>query len=459
LLILRFFRRCSLLTIKTDKGCLKLNYAVNLFECSESKAKSEDGEWRHENYYADCRELEDGGRTAIFAIAKGRGEYNLGAARTASEAAIQECKSFFKNYSHSGKSEVEETLRSVFESANRAIYAKEKQMAIEMGSSLTIVLLVQNEIQIGHVGNSRVYHLTEEGLEQITVDQSLIIQPLEITGSQAGIRKVITRELGGEELPPPSFYSVELKPGDRILFCSNGLTSTMSDENISEILESGRNPGKTCEQLIDHAELRGADGNITVILADVKKDTGKKPYQGSPLLGDRLVFNEKTIKVMFIALLLIIVASVLALFFKNYFTSRLSGANKAEPRFTLISKARIDSFEHNRVDKTRFLQKNSGFIKLKNDVNRFNIYPRGIYQATLSCDQSVDVGLSAGQDNEINIDGDFIGINAGYGVRVTVKKPGGNKSGQNRTVIILRNLEGNLKMNMLVPVNTMLKIE
>jgi protein phosphatase len=146
-----------------------------------------------------------------------------------------------------------------------------------MGTTLTLVKLsVDGVLDLAHVGDSRGYLLRDGELQQLTTDHTLVNELIElgrITPDEAEHhphRHLITRVLG---LGPVGVdtMKMDLEDGDRILLCSDGLTTMVSDFGIQQILAAGEGVEATVWALIEHANVAGGVDNTTVVVIDARK--------------------------------------------------------------------------------------------------------------------------------------------------------------------------------------------
>lgn len=173
-------------------------------------------------------------------------------------------------------------LRQAVHKANKLIFDK-GQSAVEfngMGTTCSCLVLLPSAALIAHVGDSRVYRQRCGDLEQLTFDHSLVWEMAAASDTTdedvpACIPKnVITRSLG-----PHAMVNVDLegpydvRPGDKFLLCSDGLTGVVDNDLIASLLEC-LSPDHATSTLVDIANLRGGPDNITVIVAEVQ---GGKP--------------------------------------------------------------------------------------------------------------------------------------------------------------------------------------
>jgi protein phosphatase len=148
-----------------------------------------------------------------------------------------------------------------------------------MGTTMTVALVEDGRVAIGHVGDSRAYLIRDRKLEQLTEDHSLVaelvrsgkLSPEEAEGHPQ--RSVITRALGTDPDVDVDTFSVETKPGDLFLLCSDGLTSMVGDEAILREVERNREDlGAAAKALVRAANKGGGEDNITVVFFEIAGD-------------------------------------------------------------------------------------------------------------------------------------------------------------------------------------------
>lgn len=143
-----------------------------------------------------------------------------------------------------------------------------------MGTTLAMVLFYENKVVVAHVGDSRVYRLRGDMLEQITADHSLVGELLKkgtISAEEAennSCRHIITRAMGLRSRVVSEIQELETRPGDVFLLCSDGLTDLVSDAAIAEtLLATGGGWSRAAQYLIDLANNNGGRDNISVVIA------------------------------------------------------------------------------------------------------------------------------------------------------------------------------------------------
>lgn len=205
----------------------------------------------------------------LFAVADGMGGHAAG--EVASEIAISTLEDRINHNTN-----VHELGQAV-EYANRAVIlaADERQGLKGMGTTLTAALVQEDRVSIAHVGDSRAYLLYQGKLQQITRDHSLMADLIEsgtLSAEEASThpkRSVITRALGSDARMTPDLYEINIQAGDRLLLCSDGLSSMVESAEIESILARIRDPQRCADSLVNAALDAGGHDNITVIVVDV----------------------------------------------------------------------------------------------------------------------------------------------------------------------------------------------
>lgn len=176
----------------------------------------------------------------------------------------------------------EDLHRVVFE-ANKAVIQKgagDPQLQ-GMGTTMTAAFRTgPATLALAHVGDSRAYLLRDQALHQLTEDHSLVAELVRqgrLTPEQAAVhphRSVITRALGIEPETVPDLFQLAVKPGDRLLLCSDGLSGMIDDEAIERILGEGDDPAAVTAALVDAALQNGGEDNVTVVAVLVEEGDG-----------------------------------------------------------------------------------------------------------------------------------------------------------------------------------------
>jgi protein phosphatase len=152
-----------------------------------------------------------------------------------------------------------------------------------MGTTATIAALLDERLFVAQVGDSRAYVLRGGQLVQVSRDQSLVNQLIEagqLTEEEAETfehNNIILQALGTAETVQVDLTYVDLKRGDTLLLCSDGLSGMIRAEEIREVLVSVRDPLEACKVLTERANLAGGHDNITVIVAHFTGDGLPEP--------------------------------------------------------------------------------------------------------------------------------------------------------------------------------------
>jgi protein phosphatase len=164
--------------------------------------------------------------------------------------------------------------------ANRAVLeaAEQRPERFGMGTTLTVgEFRPDGTLEVGHIGDSRLYLFRRSALLQVTTDHSLVAEYLAagaISPEEAAThprRNVITRALGIDQEITVDSHTVHLRLGDRVLICSDGLTSMLPDDEIAAILQAQPAPQAAGWALIEAANQAGGEDNITVAIVDVSE--------------------------------------------------------------------------------------------------------------------------------------------------------------------------------------------
>lgn len=143
-----------------------------------------------------------------------------------------------------------------------------------MGTTLTVAGVIGNDLIIGHVGDSRAYLLHGDKLTQLTTDHTLA-QALIDAGvanpddpASRSMRHVLTAAVGslGEQVDP-QVQRFELRGGDKLLLCTDGLTEMVDDATIAQVIREAKSAQSACQDLVDLSLAGGGTDNVTVVLA------------------------------------------------------------------------------------------------------------------------------------------------------------------------------------------------
>jgi serine/threonine protein phosphatase PrpC len=166
-------------------------------------------------------------------------------------------------------------LKTAIRYANRKVLeaTKDRKDCEGMATTVAAVLLDGDVANVAHVGDSRIYRYRDAELCQLTSDHSWVNEQIQsgvISADQARthpLRNVVTRALGGKADLQVDLTPSTMLPGDILLLCSDGLTTMVPDEEIRSLIESaGGDVEKLARDLVEEANARGGEDNITVLL-------------------------------------------------------------------------------------------------------------------------------------------------------------------------------------------------
>src|SRR3954469_15743024 len=238
-----------------------------------SGASTDTGQVRdgNEDSYLVDRRLE------LFAVADGMGGHRAG--EIASATALDGLKLAVDEGS---------PVADAVGRANTAVWDKaaaDTELA-GMGTTLTAAIFDAGTLTIAHGGGPRASLLRDDRLERLTTDHSLVeelIRDGKLTEEQAAVhpqRSIITRALGVDSSVEVDVYSLVLQGGDRVIICSDGLTSMVRATGIAEILREQPDPTAAANALVDAANAAGGEDNITVVVLDAVAEA-KDPLPSS----------------------------------------------------------------------------------------------------------------------------------------------------------------------------------
>jgi PPM family protein phosphatase len=166
-------------------------------------------------------------------------------------------------------------LKTAVRYANRKVLdaTREKTEYEGMATTVAAVLLDGSTANLAHVGDSRIYRVRGSELVQLTADHSWINEQIQsglISADQARthpLRNVVTRALGGKADCQVEMQAHQMRPGDILLLCSDGLTTMIPDDEIARLVQDANGDvAEAAPALVSAANERGGEDNITVLL-------------------------------------------------------------------------------------------------------------------------------------------------------------------------------------------------
>lgn len=239
--------------------------------------KTDKGKVRHNNEDA-CFVIP---KNKVYILADGVGGNNSG------EIASRRAVSGIAKYVESHPLDDVQTFRTVktyfndcVQQINYDILKDSKEIIENRGMATTLVVsyFTGDKMYVMNIGDSRAYILRDGEFEQITEDHTYVNSLI-----KAGIiseeeaerhenKNMITRAVGADYSVEPDFFSVDIKAGDIILMCTDGLYGEVRDDKIIEMLSQNESMGTICADLVDTANMNGGADNITIICLKITEE-------------------------------------------------------------------------------------------------------------------------------------------------------------------------------------------
>jgi serine/threonine protein phosphatase PrpC len=230
----------------------------------------------------------------LFAVADGMGGAQAG------EIASRIAASVLRD-SPAGSGQ--QAVVTLIQEANRRVYeaAATDEARSGMGTTITAAVVDDGAVHLGHVGDSRAYRIRDGRLEQLTEDHSLVAELVRsgrLSPEEADVhpqRSVITRALGTDPDVDVDTFTVETRPGDVFMICSDGLTSMVDDRAILKLVEQHRSDlEQAARALVKAANDGGGEDNITVVVFEIV-DAAVEQTAPSPAAAEPEADEETTL--------------------------------------------------------------------------------------------------------------------------------------------------------------------
>jgi protein phosphatase len=202
----------------------------------------------------------------LYGIADGMGGFAHGG--IASALALEVLFKTF--YAHQGAPQ--QRLRQAVQDANLGIYQMAARMgAGRMGTTLTAVHLAGHTLHVAHVGDSRAYLLRDGQATLLTQDHTRVgelvrlrlLSPDKVRGHQQ--RSVLDKCLGLELFVQPDIFAVPVRPGDRIVLCTDGVWGFVEDQHLADLAAAGASLEAFNQAVLDTAVRQGSDDNLSLL--------------------------------------------------------------------------------------------------------------------------------------------------------------------------------------------------
>jgi len=215
----------------------------------------------------------------LATIADGMGGHKAG--DVASQLVLNYLKELWQN---TDQFETEEEIATWLEKAvietNEHVLneAKNDSDFLGMGTTVVVAVFFNDVVIVAHVGDSRLYYITEDKIDQITEDHSFVqelVKTGEITEEEAEAhpkKNVLLRALGTERDVTVDINSFKVEDQSYILICSDGLSNKLSPEDLMTVVYSNQTLDEKIDELISLANDRGGEDNISVILVKISRE-------------------------------------------------------------------------------------------------------------------------------------------------------------------------------------------
>jgi protein phosphatase len=249
----------------------------------------------------DHTRLFGGSQGTLFLVADGMGGHAEG--KRASSLAVQTLTHYVLNIMHwlfyldeSHESDLLDELKESLEQCQRSIREAASPTSSTMGTTVTMAYLLWPRLYVVHVGDSRCYLLRGEQLEQVTTDHT-VTQRMVDSGAMSPEQAQKSRWShvlwncvgGGSPHMTTDVYKANLKIGDTILLCTDGLTTGLSDERIKKMLHPNQRAEQTCHALVGAANEADGRDNVTVLVArfhDAREELVREAEQAAVFEDD-----------------------------------------------------------------------------------------------------------------------------------------------------------------------------
>ncbi|MDC3416441.1 Stp1/IreP family PP2C-type Ser/Thr phosphatase [Aquibacillus salsiterrae] len=212
-------------------------------------------------------------KQVLAVIADGMGGHNAG--DVASKMVIQSLKAkWLQVEEFTTPDQTEQWLHdTIFEINNKVFtYANEHDDCAGMGTTIVAAICAQDFITVAHIGDSRCYLLNDLGFKQVTEDHSLVnelVRAGQISKDDAEFhprKNVLTKALGTEQNVKADVKTIGWDKGNKVLLCSDGLSNKISEAELQSSIEQVSSLASISSQLIDEANNRGGEDNISLAL-------------------------------------------------------------------------------------------------------------------------------------------------------------------------------------------------
>lgn len=213
----------------------------------------------------------------LFVVADGMGGHAGGDVASA----IATTRIADADLEYAAAEDAEHALQSAMIAANSLLAETvfEHSELTGMGTTVSGILRVGDQIALAHIGDSRIYRFRDGELEQVTADHTFVQRLVDsgrITPEEAAVhprRSVLMRVLGDVDASPEIDTRIlDTRPGDRWLLCSDGLSSYVSEDKLAAILATVPASDEAADRMVKESLDHGAPDNVTVVIVDIHDD-------------------------------------------------------------------------------------------------------------------------------------------------------------------------------------------
>ena len=226
-------------------------------------------------------------QVGLYIVADGMGGHRAG--EVASSTVVSSVKDYMEAFhtspvaneaSDSNMSPAATAVCHSIELANRVVYqlSQDQGSFKGMGSTAAVAYLHGDSLVTANVGDSRIYLIRNESIEQLTQDHTLLAEHMrknpdwDPNTASIPMKHILVRAVGIHETVEADVFEIQPLPGDLILMCSDGLTDMLDDAEIHGGVLEGGSLDEMCSRLVDQANERGGADNITVVVVLIQKE-------------------------------------------------------------------------------------------------------------------------------------------------------------------------------------------
>jgi protein phosphatase len=214
---------------------------------------------------ADTEALQSHG--ALYGVADGMGGYEHGG--LASALALE---TFGQTFYSSPAGKALPNMRRGIQDANLAVYQKAQKLGARMGTTLSIINLIGQQLHIAHIGDSRIYLVRNRKAACLTNDHTVVgelvrmrvISPDKVRTHER--RSILQKALGVDLFVQPDLTSHELHDEDYVILCTDGVWAYVEDEEFGQIVQQAQDPETISRMLIECALERESDDNVSALV-------------------------------------------------------------------------------------------------------------------------------------------------------------------------------------------------